>query len=47
MAAPVTPRTRQKSGAWTRKKLRRIRLQREAERGIVRHKPKREPQVRV
>lgn len=39
--AAVAQRARQKQGAWTRKKLRRLRLQREQERGIFREPPRR------
>ena len=43
----VTPRVRQKRGAWTRKKLRRQRLALEAERGIVRQQRRRDPVERA
>lgn len=41
--APPTSRTRQKTGAWTRRKLRRKRLAAEQARGIHRDKRRRDP----
>lgn len=45
--AAQSPRTRQKTGAWTRKKLRRKRLAEEAARGIHRDQRRRDPVERA
>lgn len=47
MAAIVAPRTGQKKGAWTRKKLRKQRLDRERARGFFRDEKRRDPVQRA